>query len=457
VDGLVQNTVQTAGDTNELVRNLRTAMMGKATSKPVAMPLPKLPEVPAHLRIDAAIAPSPASPQPAVTMVLPEVAAPAHKPVQTDLSALRSVKKVGMGKFMAAFAAITLLGLVGIWNGNRAYGPEMYGHTGMVPAAEASSKNLNYAVFDLNLNIRQLREEQIKRMPKAHDVVLLGASHWQEGDRETLAPGVDFFNSHIHRDYWEDLLGMVNLYVKYDRLPKKMIISIRDNQFKPVELRRDFLWEPGIGSYHEMTQRLGIKAQPFYKTLPYDRMRALVSLPMLFENATRWYNATERPHETTERQFETLDTLLPDGSIVWSRQRMKFFDQERSLRESMAFVEFRRNDPPVVDPKGVAAFEETLKFLKEKGVEVSFVKPPFNPIYFDAVQQGTYAEGLKNIEKLIEDLASRHGLKVYGSYNPHDIGCEASVYIDAEHANNSCLAKVLAPFVADHLGKDKSS
>jgi hypothetical protein len=437
VDGLSKNTEGAKLDTNDLVRHLRAGMMSGGKAKPVAMPSPKLPEVPEHLRIDAA---------PVVAQSQP-----------LDVYAIRSTKKVSMRKYVAAFASLTVLGLVGIWNGNRAYGPEMYGYTGMVPAAEASANNQNYAVFDLNLNIRQLREEQIRRMPKAPEVVLLGASHWQEGDQKTIAPGVDFFNSHIHRDYWEDLLGMVNLYVKYDRLPKKMLISIRDNQFKPVELRRDFLWEPGIPSYHEMTKRLGIEAQPFYKTLPYDRMRALVSLPMLFENATRWHNATERPGPTDKTRFETLDVLLPDGSIIWSNQRMKLFDQERSLRESMTFVEFRRNDPPVVDPKGVAAFEKTLEFLKEKGVEVSFVKPPFNPIYYDAVQEGTYAQGLKNIEKLIDDLAARHGLKVYGSYNPHDVGCEATVYIDAEHANSSCLAKVLAPFVADHLGKGKSS
>jgi hypothetical protein len=363
-------------------------------------------------------------------------------------------KKSGLA-YVLAFAAATVLGIAGVWNGNRAYGPEMYGYDGMVPAAEASSKNLNYAVFDLNLNIRALREAQIQRMPKAHDVVLLGASHWQEGDR-SIAAGVDFFNSHIHRDYWEDLLGMVNLYVKYDRLPKKFIISLRDNQFKPVEKRTDFLWEPGIPSYHEMTQRLGIERQSTWKTLPYDRMKALVSLPMLFENLTRWHNATELPGPSEQKHFKTLDTLLPDGSIIWSDKHKALFTQERALKESMAFVEVRRNDPPVVDHKGVVAFEKVLHFLKEKGVEVTFVKPPFNPVYYDAVQQGTYAKGLKSIEKLIDDLAVRHGIKVIGSYNPHDVGCTKEMYIDAEHSNSTCLTKVLEPFVAEHAAQTSS-
>lgn len=133
--------------------------------------------------------------------------------------------------------------MAAIWSTNRSYAPEMYGLGGMAPAAEAHATGKNYAVFDLNLNIRALRDEQLKRMTKTPEVVLLGASHWQEAHKNLL-PGYDMFNAHIHRDYWEDPLGMVELLERHNRLPKKLIISVRDNQFTPVELRKDFLWSP---------------------------------------------------------------------------------------------------------------------------------------------------------------------------------------------------------------------
>jgi hypothetical protein len=437
VDGVALNG-QGVESTDEVILRLRQAI--RAANRVVAPVVPKPAPQADPLPIfdptpDAVDAP----------MTAPEVAAVAPAKKKTSSRAIKAAAFV--------FALATALGTTAVWKGNRAYGPEMYGYGGMEPAAEANAKGLNYAVFDLNLNIRAWREGQISRMTRTPDVVLLGASHWQEGDASVIAPGVDFFNSHIHRDYWEDLLGMVNLYVKYDRLPKKMIISIRDNQFKPIEFRTDFLWEPGIPSYREMTARLGIKPENMLKTLPYDRMRALVSLPMLFENLTRWHNAKERPHASSEKQFATLDTLLPDGSIVWSKKHMALFTQERAYKESMAFVEKRRNDPPRVDQQGVDAFEKVLVFLKEKGVEVTLVKPPFNPVYYDAVQDGTYKDGLIRIEKLIADIAARHGLKVIGSYNPHEIGCVKEMYIDAEHSNATCLKKVLAPFVAEHVQK----
>jgi hypothetical protein len=371
----------------------------------------------------------------------------AAEPKAARLPRVREKSKSKSHLYALAFAISTFAGLGAVWKGNQLYGPEMYGAKGMEPAAIAHAANKNYAVFDLNLNIRALRDEQIKRMTKTPDVVLLGASHWQEAHRD-LVQGQVMFNAHVHRDYWEDPLGVTELFVKHNRLPKKMIISIRENQFTPLELRKDYLWEPGIPAYRDMAKRLGLKPQSYIDTLPYDRMRALFSLPMLFENFTRWYNADERPGTSDEKHFEKLDALLPDGSITWSAAHMKLFNQERARKEALAFAETRRNDPPVVDPKGVEAFEKLLDFLKEKGVQVYLVNPPFNPIYYDHVQGSAYAEGLKKIEALVQKLARDHDVPLFGSFNPHDLGCEASMYIDAEHSNDKCLKKIFDQFMA---------
>jgi hypothetical protein len=342
-------------------------------------------------------------------------------------------------------ALLTLLGVAAVWKGNQLYGPEMYGADGMVPAAEAASKGLNYAVFDLNINIRHLREETVKRMTTTPDVVILGASHWQEA-HAGLIKNLKAYNSHIHRDYWEDPLGVVEIYAKYNRLPKRMIIAVRDNQFVPVSMRKDFLWEPGIPYYRDFADRIGLEKENFWATLPYDRMRALFSLSMLFDNFSRWYNAPEHPHETAGEKFDTLDVLMPDGSIRWARKHDNIFTPERAKRESLSFAAFKVAHPPVIDPKGIEAFDAMLTYLKKQGVQVYLVHPPYNPLFWDAVQKEPYTTAVAKIEEATQKLARDHGLKIFGGFDPAKVGCEAKDYIDSEHANPHCLQKVFDQF-----------
>jgi hypothetical protein len=129
--------------------------------------------------------------------------------------------KTPTGAFVHALFCLllTIAGVATVWNGNHIYGPEMYATNGMVPAAEAFAKGENYAVFDLNLNIRRLKDETVKRLPATPDVIILGASHWQEAHKGLL-PNYNFYNAHVHRDYWEDLLGVTEILVSHNRLPK---------------------------------------------------------------------------------------------------------------------------------------------------------------------------------------------------------------------------------------------
>jgi hypothetical protein len=360
----------------------------------------------------------------------------------------RAERKPGFG-VAPAYSLLCLIlivaGMAGVWWGNKAYGPEMYADNGLLPAVEAFEKGQNYTVFDLNLNIRKLHELQVSRMTKTPDVVIIGASHWQEAHSDLLK-GMTLYNSHIHRDFWEDLLGAPYIFAANNRLPKRMIISIRDNQFRPIATRPDFLWEPGIANYRLMADRIGVEKENYWTTFPYQRIRQLFSISMLFDNLTHWHNADVRPHATTAIRTKTLDTLMPDGSIMWSDAHLAFFSQERMKKEALALADLRRNNPPQVEQRGVDSFEKLLEYLKSQGTTVYLAQPPFNPVYYDNLQGSTYFEGLQKVDALTREIAARHGLKMIGGFNPHKIGCTSDMYIDAEHSNPTCLKKIFDEF-----------
>jgi hypothetical protein len=342
---------------------------------------------------------------------------------------------------------LIIFGVAVVRDSNEKFGPEMYAENGLVPAVDAFQKGENYGVFDLNLNIRRWRDLQVARFTVPPELVVLGASQWQEANH-TLVKGMTYYNSHVHRDYWQDMLGVSEIFARNNMLPKKMIISLRDNLFTPIADRGDFLWEPGIPYYRPMAERLGVEQESYWTAFPYQRLKQYMSISMLFDNVTRWYNASERPHASTQHQFQSLDTLLPDGSIVWSKDHLKIFTQERSKREALAFAEKRLNDPPKVEARGVDAIDKLLTYLKSQGVTVYLAQTPFNPIFYDRVQGSHYSAGLAKVDDLVHGLAKKHGLQMIGGYNPHKVGCDASMYIDAEHANASCLKNLFDQFMA---------
>ncbi len=351
------------------------------------------------------------------------------------------------GFYVLAFLVLAAASLGLVWRSNQLFAPEMYQASGPKAFAQAFARGENYAVFDLNINIREMRDHHIASMEKAPEVAVLGASHWQEAHTELL-PGFDFYNAHVHRDYYEDMLAVVEIFDRHKKLPKKMIIAIRDRLFTPVADRTDFLWLPGIPYYEVMAGKLGIKPHYYWETAPVQRWRELLSTSMLFTNVSRWYKAPVKPHPTVVDHHESLDTLRPGGSIYWSSDHQRLFTPERSEKLAKGFAEENFSTPPKIDPKGVESLDRLLQFLKEKDIEVYFVHPPFNPLYYNAIKGGPYHKGLAKIETITQNYAKKYGWQVFGSFDPADVGCTADMYIDAEHSNPTCLGKLLAQFAA---------
>ena len=348
-------------------------------------------------------------------------------------------------KYILLMAAVCVIGAVAVRSTNYALAPLLHDPERIEHAARVLASDRSYHTYDLNIETRQLRSDHIWRLPRKPELAVLGASHWQEG-HASIAPGIDYYNAHVHRDYFEDILGVTEAFVASGKLPKKMIISIRDNQFLPVSERTDFLWVPGLPAYRRMAKRLGLPYHNAYANGLTPQLRQELSLPLLQNNIKRYLASPVKPYSSRKGDHPTLDTLLPDGSIRWSDIHDRAFTQARATREALDFAAAKRNTRLPVDPLGFKSVDTLLGFLVDRGVEVYIAHPPYNPIYWDAVQGSVYAESLKKIERVAQHLADKHGLKIIGSFNPADLGCTAEMYIDAEHSGPECLSRIIDQF-----------
>ena len=308
-------------------------------------------------------------------------------------------------------------------------------------AADALAAGTPYAVYDLNLDTRGLRRAQIARLARRPDVVVLGASHWQEAHADLL-PGRRFYNAHVHRDYHEDLLAVVEMLLRHDRLPRTLIMSIRDMTFLPEARRTDALWLTALPDANAMRERLGLP-RPWLETRPLRRWLGLLALSTLLENGWRDLVAITRPGPVDAHTLPTMDVLQPDGSIRWSAAHREMFTPERTSAEVRAAVAQRGSLGLEIDETAVVAIDRLLALLRGRGVRVVLIHPPFNPDFYRQVQGTAYGAGLLRVEAIAARLAAAHGARVVGSFDPAVAGCTAGMFIDAEHSGPACLRRLI--------------
>ena len=347
------------------------------------------------------------------------------------------------GSYLFLLIATIIIGMVTIRSLNTILAPMLYDDAHISATARQMQNGMNYATYDLNIETRLLRRDHMRSLEGVPDLTVMGASHWQEA-HASLMPGIHYYNAHIHRDYYEDIVTVVYWMIKYEQLPKKLVISIRDNQFTAPEDRTDFLWVPILQDYrNEAAEYFGITPHRTFENGLTPQLRQVLSLDILIDNVRRYGDAGELPGLTPETTHETLDILRHDGSIFWSDKHRESFTEERTIAESNALVAGKIFNPPVMDPIGVEAVDRVLDYLHRRGVEVYLAHPPFNPMVWDQLEGTPYMDGMREVEALVQDFARKYDFKTIGSFNPYEVGCTADMYIDGEHSSPDCLGRIL--------------
>jgi hypothetical protein len=332
--------------------------------------------------------------------------------------------------YLLLTAVLVVLLLSALAAANFQLAPLSYSTAAQARVADVLAAGDNYAVFDLNLDTRGLRRAHIARLQRRPDVVVLGASHWQEAHADLL-PGRHFY-----------LLAVVEMLLRHDRLPKTLLMSIRDMTFLPEQQRSDALWLTALPDGNAMKARLGL-AQPWLETRPLKRWLGLLSLSAMLDNGWRALVAAARPGPVDARSLPTMDVLQADGSIVWSDSHRDQFTPERTGAEVEAAIAQRQNLTLEIDQAAVAAVDRLLALLRKHGVRVVLIHPPFNPDFYRQVKGTAYGAGLLRVEAVTAQLAAANRATQVGSFDPAVAGCTGGMFIDAEHSGPDCLRRLL--------------
>jgi hypothetical protein len=235
---------------------------------------------------------------------------------------------------------------------------------------------------------------------------------------------------------------VVEMLLRHDRLPKTLLMSIRDMTFLPEQQRSDTLWLTALPDANAMKARLGI-ARPWLETRPLKRWVGLLSLSAMLDNGWRALVAAARPAPVEARSLPTMDVLQADGSIGWSDSHREQFTPERTSAEVEVAIAQRQNLALEIDQAAVTAVDRLLALLHRHGVRVVLIHPPFNPDFYRQVKGTAYGAGLLRVEAVTAQLAAANRATQVGSFDPAVAGCTAGMFIDAEHSGPDCLRRLL--------------
>ena len=342
----------------------------------------------------------------------------------------------------ALFLAVLLMGALAA--ANYCLAPLAYSASAVARVAETLVAGRNEAVFDLNLTSREWRRQQIARLAP-RPMIVLGASHWQEAHADLL-PGRRFYNAHVHRDYYEDLLAVAEMLIRHDRLPGTMIISIRDLTFLPVDrAHRHALADRAAGLRRHGGAPRHRARDPWLETRPGRRWLGLLSLPTMCRQRAPPAERGILPGPVAgplaadhgRAAGRRLDPLVGCAPSPSSRPN------GRDARSRARSPQRRGPDARRSTRRRCTAVDRLLGLLRARGVRLVLIHPPFNPDVLPAGRGSPYGAGLRRVEALTARLAAAHGATVVGSFDPAVAGCTEGMYIDAEHSSPACLARVL--------------
>lgn len=309
-------------------------------------------------------------------------------------------------------------------------------------------KNINSLY---NYDERKVQTYWVEKLDKTPDITAVGSSRVMQIRKYFFNDNTFFINSGLSGATLEDMYGVIDLYEKHDKLPKKIVLGL--DPWILNENNGELRWLPLKENYLNLANKVKVDASS-YKVLASDIHFQLAKLKEAFsfsyfqesfkiiysKKNIKYYEAT------VDSINEVADTKLTDGSRLYNgkqyyrkdrqvEQTTKSFIEKEEIRFLSNFVE--------VSSFYQSATIQLIHYLKLHNVEIQLVLHPYHPIAWDFLSQNPKYQNVIKAEKVFRNIATQTDTKISGSYNPYKLGVETSDFYDAYHLHPSAMQKLI--------------
>jgi len=331
-------------------------------------------------------------------------------------------------------------------------------------AAELLSSDFGLTLDD-SLNYRDIKAE-VAKLVDGVDCIIMGSS-----------PSLQVSSFNSQKSFSQECNSIINLsapgiaiedYYAFSWLllqnqnhPKKIIFTLPEWIFNPT---------PAVYWFrNQKYQKLMMKAvSPENQETETDFFfKSLINLinPEYFLKSIK--KMKDKKNSESIIQADDFDyvagskypVLLPDASLVYSRDYIDRKNNEAVLvpmevKWNINGKNFDKKDKNLTvgrssinssgryySDKVVKEFTNLVEYLQDKKITILFL---ITPVHHNIIKspKSSVMLAIEDINPVINKLAFKYKIKIFGSYNPHNAKCNIDEFYDSHHVKTSCLSKI---------------
>lgn len=289
-------------------------------------------------------------------------------------------------------------------------------------------------VYFSNLDERQFNAARLTYPPAEATSLVMGSSRLMQLGANVLKPGA--LNLSVSGASIEDFIALLGEAVS--KLDPDVVFlgadpwlfNIHDNQNRWRSINDLYQhWKSCITPNLENTSNC---EYPKLKRNDYDEL--------LTQAGHLYWKIHDKDRLVADNsKYEAVGKKAFDGRHIYDENYA--LKSKAEIRATFANQSEYSMSPFRFDDSAKTLFINLITWLDAKGIKVILILPPYHPELYPTMADEN--AGYKLAEDEFIDLARRHGLELYGSYNPRSAGCTKAQFYDGMHPKAACFQEIL--------------
>jgi len=301
-----------------------------------------------------------------------------------------------------------------------------------------------------NYDERLFQELIIKNLQVKNDVIAIGSSRIMQLRKQFfLDEKINFFNHSVSGGSLEDYIAIVGVYeFIHGYIPSTIILSIDPWVFN--KYNGQTRWKTLMKYYNYEIEKIynkeqdkldniknGIDISKWKQLFNYDYTISNIKFfKLLSENDNKAFYVTK-----TINIDDSIKEI--DGSIHYPYS-IRYIKNDKVQELAKTFSKGNVYSlTKYTTLSNIELFEDFIKYLKSKEINILLVLFPYNPVAYDIFIKNEKYKHVTIAEKYLKDFSIQNSIQLKGSYNPHKYGFESKDFFDGMHSKDGVYEKIM--------------